>query len=325
MVFVPVYWAWVGTTIHANTHDVDNPRDRVGIFALGLCGLVMALAIPGAYGGRGPLFGIAYLAVRGLLLLLVRHAHGMVARPFRVAAFFTGPLLIVGGFLDGPARPAVWAIAAVADLSTPVLTRRHLAGVRFNAEHLPERFGLFLIIALGESITAIGTPAAQASHLDAGVLGAVAVAFALACGLWWLYFAFAAEAMRRSLATAPVQTDVIRQVLAYGHLAFLAAIIAVSVGIDGVVEHPGAPLERGSAGLLFGGAALYLATFGYTRWQILRTWATTSVWAAAVVLVLLPVGLLIPGIAALALLAAVVLPLNVVEHLAARRTPAPDL
>ncbi|HEX3731370.1 MAG TPA: low temperature requirement protein A [Mycobacteriales bacterium] len=69
LVFVPIYWAWVGTSIHANTHDVDNPADRFGIFAVGLCALFMALAAPAAFADRGVLFGAAYYGARLLLAI----------------------------------------------------------------------------------------------------------------------------------------------------------------------------------------------------------------------------------------------------------------
>lgn len=71
VVFIPVYWCWVGTTVQANVRDVDTARDRVGIFAVGLSGLLMALALPEAYGARGVLFGAAYWAARLVLLWLI--------------------------------------------------------------------------------------------------------------------------------------------------------------------------------------------------------------------------------------------------------------
>jgi low temperature requirement protein LtrA len=322
VVYVPIYWAWVGTTIHANTHDVDHPSARIGIFTVGLCSLFLSLAVPGAYGDRAVLFAVAYLALRIVLLVLVTPGRGLFVNPFTVAVLVTGPLRLVGAFLDERAQVTLWAVAAVVDISTPLIARRRTALLRFDPAHLPERFGLFLIVALGESIVAIGAPAAASAHLSAGEAGAVAAAFVLACGLWWVYYAFAASAIRHAVETAEVRTDVIRQVLSYGHLAFIGGIVAAAVGIAEVVAHPDHHLSGGVAGLLYGGSALYLATFGYTRWRMFRQVSRTRLTAAAVVLALLPLSIHLPALAALCLVAAVVVLLNVYEHIAVARRAA---
>ncbi|MFC0544875.1 low temperature requirement protein A [Kutzneria chonburiensis] len=322
VVFVPIYWAWVGTSVHANTHDVDNLAGRLGIFAVGLCSMFMALAVPGAYGERGAYFGAAYFALRIILAGLVFWGDRTVITPYSVALYVTGPLMLVGGLLDGPARLAVWSVAAAVDLATPLLTRRRLTGVRFHAEHLPERFGLFLIIALGESIVAVGVPAAAQPDLSPVSMVAVAVAFVLACSLWWVYFVFAADTMRHRLATTTVQTDVIRQMLSYGHLALIASILAVAVGLEEVVSHPGHELSTGAAALLFGGCALYLATFGLIQFHMSPGRSMTRSAAAVVVLALLPVAWSAPAVLAPCLLVVVLVPLNAVEHLVDRRARA---
>jgi low temperature requirement protein LtrA len=134
-------------------------------------------------------------------------------------------------------------------------------------------------------------------------------------GLWWVYFHFAADAMRFSLATAKVQLDIARLVLSYGHLSFIAAVILIAVGMREAVANPGHHLGGSATGLLFGGTALYLATFGYTRWAMFRLVSVTRLAAAAVVLILLPIASHLPALAALIGLAAVVGMLNAVELL----------
>jgi low temperature requirement protein LtrA len=318
VLFVPLWWAWVGTSIHANTHDVDNPLDRIGIFAVALCGLFMALAVPDAYGSRALLFGCGYLAPRVVLALLVFRGGRMVLNAFSIGLFVTGPLLVTGAVATGGWRVALWAAAGLVDLAGPAALRRRLARIRFEPSHLPERFGLFVIIALGESIVAIGVNA-SADPMSAYRLSAVAAAFVLACALWWVYFAFAASAVRHAMATANVQTDIIRQVLAYGHLCLTASIIAVAVGMSEVVAHPPEPMHAGSAGLLVGGCALYLATFGYTRWRMFRTVSWTRLGAALLCLALLPTATRVPALATLAALVVVAVGLNLVEAAVVRR------
>jgi low temperature requirement protein LtrA len=142
IVLIPVYWCWVGTSVLANTRDIDTPRGRIGIFAVGLCGLFLALALPQAYGARGVLFGAAYLAARWLLLAQIAAGRGVVVGPMGVGALITGPLLVVGGLSHGHARLALWALAAALDLITPAVARQRLLAVRFHPTHLPERFAL---------------------------------------------------------------------------------------------------------------------------------------------------------------------------------------
>jgi hypothetical protein len=123
--------------------------------------------------------------------------------------------------------------------------------MQFAPAHLAERFGLFVLIALGESVVAVGAPAATASSIDVDVLLAVAAAFAFTAGLWWVYFHFAADAMRYALSVAQVQLDIARHVLSYGHLMFIAAVISVGVGMREVVGHPADHLSWGVVALLF--------------------------------------------------------------------------
>lgn len=328
IVFVPIYWAWVGTTIHANTHDVDNPLDRIGVFSVALASLFMALAVPEAYGDRGLLFGASYLVLRLLLAALVfRGVRNLPVNSFSVGVCVTGPLLLVGGLLDGPARVALWAIAATVDLLVPWLVRSRLARIRFEISHLPERFGLFMIIALGESVVAVGLVAAS-EPVAAGRLTAVAAAWVLACGLWWVYFAFAASAVSHALSSATAHTEVVRSVLAYGHLALIAGIVAVAVGLAEVVAHPDEQLPAGGAALLCGGVALYLATFGYTRWRMFRQVSWTRLSAAGACLLVLPLATAVPALLTAALLAAITAGLNLLEAALVRRgqratAPAP--
>lgn len=137
VVFVPMWWGWVGTSVHANTRDVDNALDRLGIFSVGLASLFMALAVPAAYGSRGVLFGVSYLALRILLAALVFRGFRLYPSPFSVGLLVTGPLVLLGGLVPDPHwRTAIWGLAGLIDLSTPALLRTRLATLKIEPSHL---------------------------------------------------------------------------------------------------------------------------------------------------------------------------------------------
>jgi low temperature requirement protein LtrA len=312
VVFVPIYWMWVGTSIQTNLRDISRPVLRLKIFAVALCAVFMALSLGEAYGRLGLTFAIAYWAGRMLLGVdLLRGGFGFPINPYTVSMFLTGPLLVVGALAHGDAREIVWGIAALIDLSTPTVLQRKLRNMHLDADHLAERFGLFVLIALGESVVSLTSVSAESLDVAEGF--AIAFAFAITCGLWWVYFHFAADAMRHAMATANVQLDITRLVLSYGHLAFIGAIILVAVGLRDSIAHPTEQLSWAVTGLLFGGTALYLAAFGFTRWAMFRLVSWTRLTTAAVVLVLLPLAPLVPALVALAAIAVVLAVLNAIE------------
>ena len=322
IVFVPIYWLWVGTAIQTNLQDTSRPALRIRIFAVALAGVFMALSLPAAYGRLGLLFALAYWAGRlvlgaGLVLTSARQGRWPI-NPYSVSMVVTGPMLVVGALLHGDARELVWALAALLDLSTPTLLSRRLRGMHLDPGHLAERFGLFVLIALGESVVAVGA-SADPEHLTVAQGVAIAIAFVVVVGLWWVYFHFAADAMRHAMATAKVQLDITRLVLSYGHLAFIAAVILVAVGLRESIVTPSEHLQWAVAGLLVGGVALYLASFGFTRWAMFRLVSTTRLTAAAATLLVLPVARVVPALATLVLLALVLIVLNTVELMRVER------
>ncbi len=326
VVFIPIYWAWVGTSIQANVHDLSGPSGHLAIFAVALSGLVMAMGVTDAYGDRGLVFALGYWAARwslgARLFLWGTDLRSVSWNPFTVSMFITGPLLVAGAVLDSGPREAVWVAAAALDLSTLTFFRSRLKGMHFDAGHLTERFGLFVLIALGESVVAIGEPAATSAHLSLAVLCAVGAAFVVSCSLWWVYFYFAADAMRFALATASVQLDVTRHVLSYAHLFFIAAIISVAVGMEATIAEPMRSLDWGEAGLLYGGTAVYLASFGYTRWMMFHLVSSTRLVAAAATLAAMPIAPLVSSLAASAILGGLLVALNVVEYLRVQHAAA---
>ncbi len=314
IVFVPVYWTWVGMAVQTNLLDTSRPLMRIRMFAVALCGIFMAISMPDAYGSLGTLFACSYWAARIILATnqvgSIRAGRFSGLNPSMAAAVVTGPLLVIGSLFEGGTRELIWGLVALLDLSTPRIFRSRMAAMHVNAAHLTERFGLFVLIALGESVVSIAT---LTTGIDVPTGVAVAAAFALSCGLWWVYFHFAADAMRHSLTTARVQLDITRLVLSYGHLAFIAAIIVVAVGLHDAIAHPTEHLHWAIAGLLFGGTAMFLATFGFTRWTMFHLMSWTRLIAATVVLAVMPIAPLVPALASLIGLAVLVAALNVIE------------
>ncbi|GIG87145.1 low temperature requirement protein A [Plantactinospora endophytica] len=322
ILFVSIYWTWVGTTVYANQRDIGNARDRVGIFALGLGNLVLALAIPGAYGDRGLLFGCAYLTIRFLLAgLALQNLHQWRAfflGPFGVGSIVAGPLLLAGGLTSGTTRTVLWAIASLLDVSSPWILRRHLGRVRLLPLHYTHRYGLLLILVLGESVLEVGA-VASTERLTAARLFAIGASYAFACALWWAYFVYGMWAFRRAIARAENQGDVRRSILLYGHLLFSSGVIAAAVGLAEVVSAPDQPLLPSDAALLCGGAALFLITFAYTHWRIHRQVAWRRLGAGLLCLLMLPLAMLTPGLAALIVLTLVIIAVSLVEQLILRR------
>ncbi len=214
IVFVPIYWTWVGTSIQTNQADTSRPLLRLRIFVVALAAVFMALALPQVYGRDGLVFAAAYWIGRLVLgaPLLRRSGRGRAipVNPYSVSMVITGPLLVVGALLHGVPREPVWGAAAVLDLATPAVLRARLRGMRFDAAHLAERFGLFVLIALGESVVAVGTSAPsqglgvarhrrsrRPSRSAAGCGGSTSTAPRTRCGTRW--------PRRRCSSTSPVR------------------------------------------------------------------------------------------------------------------------
>ncbi|MFZ2166210.1 MAG: low temperature requirement protein A, partial [Propionibacteriaceae bacterium] len=140
------------------------------------------------------------------------------------------------------------------------------------------------------------------------------VAFVIACALWWVYFAYSPDVIRGELESRSARIEVIRPVLSYGHLALVSGIVAFAAAVGRVVADPLEPLPRDTASLLFGGAALYLATFVFTRWRLFHTVGVPRLVAALVCLGLIAVGTTVPAVAAAAVLAVLLIVLNLVER-----------
>jgi low temperature requirement protein LtrA len=270
---------------------------------------VAALAVPHAFDTDAVLFGLAYFAVRLMHIVLFAEATPNVnvrQATFRLArTAIPGPaLLIAAGFLDGWSEIALWLLALTIDYSGPYVFG--VRGFSISAEHFAERYGLIVIIALGESIVAIGIGAAGI-ELGATVVVASLLGIALVCALWWAYFDIVAVVARRKLVEAHGHERVrlARDSFSYLHLPMFAGIVLVALGLKKVLGHVGDPLETVPAAALCGGVALYLLSHDAMRYRSVGSVNPRRLLAAAAAAALLPAATRVDGVVSLALVAGV--------------------
>ncbi|MCF2530379.1 low temperature requirement protein A [Yinghuangia soli] len=321
LLIVPLWWCWVGATVLGNTagEAVDTPKVRFTLFALAGCGLVMAVGIPRAFqsGGHGGalLFALAYVVLRSLLWASLRSRpafRGNGWNPFTCALAVAGPLFLLGAVLEGPGRVAAWSAAAAVEIGGWVLLSGKLDKVRFETSHLPERFGLFLIIALGETVMAVGTQASD-HPITASRLVVLGIGFVMIVALWWTYFHYGAPAARHSLETDPKQSRIVREIFTYCHASYVTAIICIAVGLKKAMAHPMDAPSGTPALLLAPGVALFLLTFCYSRWQMFGAAGALRFWFAVAAIVLACCAPLLPAVVVAGLVVVLLGVLNAVE------------
>ena len=326
LVLAALWWAWTTFASLTSAIDVDEGGVRLAMLASTLAMLFVALAVPGAFGDDAVLFGVAYVVVRLFHLVLSAivgrdepNRRSALVR-FAPTAILGASLLVLAGFLHGNERIAVWVIALAIDYLGPVVIGIG-RGWRIAPEHFAERHGLIVLIALGESIIAIG--AGAGFELVAGVMAAAALGLVVVSALWWLYFDVASILARRRLTQASglEQAQLARDAYNYLHMPMVAGIVLFALGLKTTIGHVGEALDTVPAVALCGGAALYL--LGHIAFLFRttgRVFRRRTVGAVAL-LALTPAAVAIPALAALALVSAVcsvVVAYEVIRYRAAR-------
>ena len=289
LVLAMVWWAWSAYAWMTNAIDVENAVTRLIMLAAMVAGFFMALAVPHAFADEAAWFAVAYFVVRLLNSVLyswgVRNDPGNLRATLQLAPWFVGAAVIalVGGFVDPDYRAWLWLASLAVDVVGTLTVGR--AGWRISPAHFAERFALIVIIALGESIVAIGVGTAELSR-DATYAVSVVVAFAGVAALWWAYFDFTAVAAERSLsrATGPARVTLARDVFTYFHYPLVLGIILYAVAAKKTLEHPLDPLSKPGRWALGLGFALYLCGFALMRFRVIRRIAWERLAAAAIVL-----------------------------------------
>jgi low temperature requirement protein LtrA len=312
LILAAVWWAWSGYAWLTNAIDPGEDANRFLVFVAMAGMLVVSLAVPGAFGNEAILFGCAYFVVRAVHVLLylraAKHEQGdeLMSGVLSMApAWLLSPaMIILAGLFDGTAQASIWVAALAIDYGSAVVGRSE--GYRVHASHFTERFGLIIIIALGESIVAIGSGAGFAiSGLE--VVAAIS-AIVLAAALWWAYFDVSAIVAERRLVEAPEEerTLLARDSYAFLHLPMIAGIVLLALGIKKTLAGVDDPLKEVPAVALCGGVGLFLLGHIAFRLRNLGTLATERLLTAGICLALIPVATEVDAWIALVAISAVV-------------------
>jgi low temperature requirement protein LtrA len=322
LIFVVLLWMYGGYAWLTNQVPPTRPARRL-LLILGMAAFLMcALAVPRAFDGGGVVFGFGYLLVTLVHLGLYASAYGAtIVRwigPFNLASALC---VILAGVVGGAAVYALWVAAILIQFVTP-FTSRSQERPRIRADHFVERHGLLLLIALGESVVAVGIGVGH-EPLSLGLFGTVLLGLALAATLWWAYFASDEEQAERALATAePVDRQLRLAIAAYffAYLPMLLGIITFAAGVKESIGEAGHRLDVAAAVTLGAGVALYLGGDVAFRTALgIRPVAARAV-AAVAALVTIVLGVWVAG--AVQLVALVLVLLGMLAPEARRRLAA---
>jgi low temperature requirement protein LtrA len=305
LVFSSIWWAWAAYAWLTNEVDSRRTTVRLAIFGSMVAMLLASLAIPGAFEDDALLYACAYLGVRVLHIGLFAAGSDDVdvrqaARALAVTATTAPLLLLAASAFDGTVQLAFWIVALAIDYAGGGL--RGIGGWRLSPGHFAERHGLIVIIALGESIVAIGV-GAEGIELGAGELVAAALAVIVAATLWWVYFDDTLEQVEHRLHALPAgraRNTTARDTFSFLHLPLVAGIVLLALGVKKTLEHVDDPLKLVAAAGLCGGVAVFLAADVAFRRRCLGAVEPPRLVAAVACLVLLPVATEVGALVALA-------------------------
>ena len=269
---VAVYWAWNYTTWMTNWFDPDTAPVRLVLVFVMLASLLMAVAIPEGFGEYALLFACGYsgLQIGRNAFVVAVTPRGQFNQNFRQIlawSVLSAPLWVAGGVVDAEGlRWALWLGALGLDLAGPLAAywlprfgRTPMSQWQIEGAHFGERFQLFVIIALGESIVLAGATASD-TGLSIEVVCALLLAFLSSTALWWLYFGQIAGTVfdRIRMATLEERGQIGRDIYTYLHLPIVAGIVLVAVADELVIAHPTDDLHDAGALVALGGPALFL-------------------------------------------------------------------
>lgn len=265
--FVPVWWAWVGVTFYETRYECQSDVHRMLVLVAMVASTAMALGLRSAFAGHTAAFALGYAAQRSVLVLMYGLAHRRAKeRADEVAAlymraFAVGALLwAASALVPPPWRYAVWMLGLAFDIGAPLLAKRVLMRNPVDGTHMPERFGAFVIIVLGESVVAVGS-SVSGIHWTAAAVGVALCGFLVVACVWWTYFDLAAEGIRRVLMRRGSSGKLARDAYAYWHFPLVVGLVVLAVGIEVTILRSGAAhVAAAGRWTLAGGIAAYLSS-----------------------------------------------------------------
>ena len=304
-----LWWAWVGYAWLTSVVDPEEGAVRIAIFAAMAALLVVALCVPEAFGESGLLLAGAYAFVRigqVVLFAVASRDDDRLRQSVTALAVSTAlgvGLLVTAAFTDGWLQGVIWGVALLLDMGGPYLFRAE--GWKLVPTHFAERHGLIVIIALGESIVAIGI--GVEATVGAGIVLAAVLGTAVAAALWWLYFDVVALVAERRLSSAEKgreQNEIARDSYSYLHFPMVAGIVLLALGMKKTLGDVGEPLKLVPAVAMLGGTATYLLAHVAFRLRNVHTLSKQRLVCALALMALIPLALELPALATLAILAA---------------------
>ncbi|HEX2290159.1 MAG TPA: low temperature requirement protein A [Pseudonocardiaceae bacterium] len=298
--FIAIWFSWVGFTLYANRFDTDDVIFRIAKLAATLAIACCAASASAATSELSTPFALSFLAGRIVLLLLHARAwcHVTQARP-TIAVYLSSTavstaLWAVSLAVDGAPRYLLWAAAVAVDAAGPAVATWQEDRAPLHMEHLPERFGLFVILVLGEAVGGAAIGVHDAKWASASVAVGIA-GFVIAGALWWNYFDITASHSADELQDHAedhgndddATVDERHDLFVYGHLPLTAGIVIAGVGIKDLVLHPAATLPSAGGWTLAGGMALYLIGAAVILGGPHRAWRAVWPWPTAAIPVVL--------------------------------------
>ncbi|HVR13090.1 MAG TPA: low temperature requirement protein A [Gaiellaceae bacterium] len=318
LILSTLWWGWAAYAWLTNTLNPDKGAVW-GALVVAMAGLfVAALAVPEAFGSEGVVFGVAFLIVNVMHLTLyslgARGDRDLLAAILRTApwALSGTALIIAAGFVDGDFKSVLWLAALVVGFFGPLVNG--MVGWRVQPAHFAERHGLIVIIAIGESLVAIGI-GARGVGLGIGVIVAAVLGLLVATAFWLAYFDFFTIRGEQLLTDTSGEERVAlaRDIYTYLHLPMVAGIVLFAFAMKPTLAHVSAELDTVPAFALCVGPAFYLSAYVALRLRISRTLGRGRVLAAIACALLWPVAIVVPALVALALLTAVWVALHAYE------------
>jgi low temperature requirement protein LtrA len=302
LLLLALWWAWVDTAWFTNWFDPDRRPVRFVLIGLMVGTLIMAVALPEAFGDRGLLFAVAFVTMEvgrfTFAVVTTRDDPGLHRNFQRVLAWrvASGLLWLAGGLATGPARTAFWIAALTMDsfgpacgFFTPGLGRSTTRDWHISGTHLAERCSLFLIIALGESILATGATFAE-SDFTRPALAAFVVAFLGSVALWWVYFDLSFDAAERAVASSSDPGRLGRVAYTYLHIPMVAGIIVTAVGDELVIAHPLGHASLDTVATVLGGPALFLVGHLLFKRAVFGVWSISRLAVIAILGIIALIG-----------------------------------